>query len=124
MLGAAVLGQLDRRSASGDLEQDQAALVAAAGDRVRSDEKIRGLLLAKWQRMDALAPVFPVCDGSGWVPIVAKDPIPGVAAGGAVECLGCPTCRPEVPPALAVATHCGGKGLAVGCPVCGRRWAR
>lgn len=34
-----------------------------------------------------------ICDGSGVVPVVDAEPIPGVVCGGAVECPGCPACE-------------------------------
>lgn len=88
----------------------------------QSDEKIRAGILAAWRKLDEERP-GPLCSGSGSIPIVAEEQIPGVVAGGAVECPGCPACNSDLPdPANAVATHCGGRGLVVGCPVCKRRW--
>jgi len=86
-----------------------------------TDKEIQDKILAIWKKMDiAQPPAF--CDGSALIPIKGEPADdPHMVAGGSVECPGCAACRNEAP-AEAVKKHCGGRGLVVGCPVCGKKW--
>lgn len=119
-----------------------------------NDKTIQEGVLRLWRALDHRKPpplcdgtgfiahgTAPLCGGRGSIPVVCVDDAPVVVgdtamvAGGAVECPGCAKCAPglqcrgceactKTPAAQAVKTHCGGFGLSIGCPVCGKRFGR
>ena len=83
-----------------------------------TDKQIRDALLVWWKKMDLAIP-GPRCRGDGTLLMPYATTYPSSAE--VPKCSGCEACTGRRV-ARAVELHCGGRGLAVGCPVCGRRW--